>query len=215
MALVKNTKSAMAKIYKNKGFTKSFENLIDFIEFTHQFREVIRVARVPYSDRYENDVEHSYQLAMVAWYLIDSEKLKLDKNLCLIYSLAHDLVEVYAGDTYFLDAKKAESKHKREKEALVKIKKRFPKFKSLIKTIENYEKRVDDESKFVYALDKMIPPIQIYLEKGKLWHEKELSFSDVIKNKNPKIALSKPVDKYWQELLKDLTKNKKKLFPKI
>lgn len=215
VALERSIKSAMAKIYKNKGFTPGFESLIDFIEFTHEFRGIYRVARTPYADRYENDVEHSYQLAMVAWYLIDSDKLKLDKGLCLMYSLAHDLVDVYAGDTYFLDTKKAKSKHKREKEALVKIKKRFPKFKSLVKIIENYEKREDAESKFIYALDKIIPPIQIYLEKGKLWHEKELSFSDVLKNKNPKIAVSKSVDKYWQQLLKDITKNHKKLFPKI
>lgn len=132
-----------------------------------------------------------------------------------MYALAHDLVEIYAGDTYFLDNQKAESKHKREKEALLKIKKRFPRFRSLVKVIERYEKREDEESKFIYAIDKIIPPIQIYLENGKLWREQKVPFDGLMQNKNPKIALSKPVDKYWQELLKELIKNRKKLFSKI
>src|ERR1035437_6388752 len=104
-------------------FSKKFEQLLDFVKFTHEFQEVVRVARPPFRDRFENDAEHSYQLAMVAWFLIEQDKLKLNKELCSMYALAHDLVEVYAGDTYFLDANHALSKVKREKEALQKIKK--------------------------------------------------------------------------------------------
>lgn len=196
-------------------FSKKFEDLLDFIQFTHEFREVVRIARAPGANRYENDTEHSYQLAMVAWYLIETDNLKLNKELCLMYALSHDLVEIYAGDTYTFDNNKnvQDSKAKREKEALNKIKKRFPKFKALIKTIENYEHKRDEESKFVYALDKLIPPIQIYLEKGKLFYEKGISFEMLLESKKHKIAVSKSVNKYWLELLKEFVKNKKKLFP--
>ena len=151
---------------------------------------------------------------MVAWFLIDQDKLKLDKELCFMYALAHDLVEVYAGDTFAYDKKMISSKHLREKNALVKIKKRFSNFTNLTRVIEKYEKREDKESKFIYALDKILPPIQLYLENGKLWHEKEISFEVLTENKSHKIALSKDVDKYWQELLIELTKNKDKFFPK-
>lgn len=195
-----------------KKFSKKLEQLIDFINFTHEFREVIRVARAPYAKRFENDTEHSYQLATVAWFLIEQDKLKLDKELCFMYALAHDLVEVYAGDTYTFDKNQNNSKHKREKAALIKIKKRFSRFKTLAKVIENYERKKDNESKFIYALDKFIPPVQIYTEKGKLWHEKKVSLEDLLKNKGNKIPISKDVNKYWQELLKELTQNKKLLF---
>ncbi len=197
-----------------KKFSKKFEQLIDFVEFTHEFREIIRVARTPNGERFENDTEHSYQLAMVAWFLIDQEKLKLNKELCFMYALAHDLVEVYAGDTYVFDKNHRLSKIKREKEALLKIKKRFSSFKSLIKVIEKYEKKDDEESIFIYALDKLIPPIQIYLEDGKLFKEKNFSLEDVIEIKKGKIDLSPMINKYWQELLQELTRNKKKLFLK-
>ena len=132
-----------------------------------------------------------------------------------MYALAHDLVEVYAGDTYIYDNNRKFSKEKREKEAIIKIRKRFANFKNLIKVIEKYERKEDEESKFIYALDKIIPPLQIYLEDGKLWHEKKVSLVDVFKNKNKKIALSVPLKVYWDELSRLLIRNKKKLFPKL
>ena len=194
-------------------FSHKFEQLMDFISFTHEFQEVVRIARPPYRERFENDAEHSYQLAMIAWFLIDQDKLELNKELCFMYALAHDLVEIYAGDTYFLDKNHSTSKQQREKEALGKIEKRFSSFKNLTKIIKKYENKKDEESKFIYALDKLIPPIQIYFEEGKLWNEKKVLFEDLVENKNNKIAKSKDVDKYWQELLKELTNNKHKLFP--
>ena len=112
-----------------------------------------------------------------------------------------------------LDTKNLPSKHQRERDALKKIQKRFSNFKTLTKTIEKYEKRTDDESKFIYALDKLIPPIQIYMEGGKLFHEKKISLENVIEIKKGKIDMSPHINKYWQELLPELRKNKKKLFP--
>ena len=197
-----------------KKFSKKFEQLIDFVNFTHEFREVIRVARTPYGKRFENDVEHSYQVAMVTWFLIEQDKLKLNKELWFMYALTHDLVEVYAGDRFVFDKNQSNSKEKREKEALRKIKRRFSNFKNLIHIIEKYERKKDKESKFIYALDKIITPLQVYLEKGKLWHENNVSLDLLLEHKNKKIALSPTIDKYWKELVQELDKNKKKLFPR-
>ena len=108
-----------------KKFSKKLESLIDFINFTHEFREVIRYGGTRLGKKVENDAEHSYQLAMVTWFLIDQDKLKLNKELCFMYALAHDLVEIYAGDTFAFDKKHNLSKQKREREALKKIERRF------------------------------------------------------------------------------------------
>ena len=64
-----------------KKFSKKLEQLIDFVNFTHEFREVIRVARSPHNKRFENDTEHSYQLAMAAWFLIEQDELNLNTDL--------------------------------------------------------------------------------------------------------------------------------------
>ncbi|MBI3888523.1 HD domain-containing protein [Candidatus Nomurabacteria bacterium] len=197
-----------------KKFSKKFAQLLDFVKFTEEFREVVRYEGSKLGKKVETSNEHSYQVAMVAWFLIEQDNLKLNKELCLMYALAHDLVEIYAEDTFIFDKKKKVSKHQREKEALVKIKKRFSKFKNLIKIIQNYEKREDEESKFIYILDKLLPPIQIYLEDGKMWHKKKVSLLKQLNYKNKILSSSSYFDEYWQELKKELIKNKKKLFPK-
>ncbi|PIR68298.1 hypothetical protein COU49_01905 [Candidatus Nomurabacteria bacterium CG10_big_fil_rev_8_21_14_0_10_35_16] len=195
-----------------KKFSKKFEQLIDFINFTHEFREVVRVARSPNAKRFENDTEHSYQLAMLAWFLIEQDKLKLNKGLCLMYALSHDLVEIYAGDTFCFTKEKKFLQKERERKAFLKIKKRFPQFKGLTEIIKNYEKQKDKESKFIYALDKLIPVIQNYLEDGRLQRSKRVSFKDFLNNKHHKIIVSPEVVEYWQEILEEFTKNKKLYF---
>ena len=51
-------------------------SLVNFIKFTHLFQEVKRVVLIPNENKWENDAEHSYQLALTAWYLIEKDKLK-------------------------------------------------------------------------------------------------------------------------------------------
>jgi hypothetical protein len=92
--------------------------------------------------------------------------------------------------------------------------KRFSHFKNFVKILGNYEKKVDEESKFIYILDKLLPPIQIYLENGKMWHKKKVSLLKQLEYKNNTISSSVYFNGYWQELKQELVKNKKKLFPK-
>lgn len=197
-----------------KKFSRKFEQLLDFVKFMHEFREVVRYEGSKLGKRIETDPEHSYQVVMMAWFIIEQDNLKLNKELCFMYALAHDLVEIYAGDTFTFDKKKKSSQHKREKKALKKIKKRFPYFKNLTKVIESYEEKLDEESKFIYAIDKIISPLQVYLEDGKLWREKKVSLNDLLENKNKRIAVSSNINEYWQELVKEFIKNKKMYFPK-
>jgi len=197
-----------------KKFSKKFGQLLDFVKFNEEFRNVKRYNGSKLGRKVESSAEHSYQLATVAWFLIDQDKLKLNKELSLMYALAHDLVEIYAEDTFIFDKKKKNYKHQREEEAFKKIKKRFSKFKKLIKTIKNYEDRVDKESELIYILDKLLPPIQIYLEDGKMWHKKKVSIEKQLDYKDKMISVSPYFNKYWQELVLELKRNKKKLFYK-
>ncbi|MEI6887489.1 MAG: HD domain-containing protein, partial [bacterium] len=151
--------------------------LLSFTKFTHSFQKIERRIFATGLNRNENDLEHSGQLALVAWYFIDSSKLKLNTEKVIKYALAHDLVETYAGDTYFYskDKKIQESKVQREKNALVRIKKEFPDFKEIEKIITKYEEKSDPESRFVYALDKIIPVLNIYLDEGRSWKRDNVS----------------------------------------
>jgi putative hydrolase of HD superfamily len=187
---------------------------ISFTELLHAFQLVERVAHVPQRDRWENDIEHSYLLAMLAWYLADSLELSLNKDKILRYALTHDLVEVYAGDTYIFttNKKEKETKHEREEAARAQIKKEFPEFKDLHSTIEEYESRKDEESTFVYAVDKLIPVITNYVQDGRTWKKMDVPFDQLLENKREKIGDEPYIRDLFEQIITLIEKDRTKFF---
>ena len=190
---------------------------LSFLQFLHDFQNVERVIPVPGKDRYENDAEHSYTFALLAWYLVDVLSPKLNKDLIIKYALVHDLVEVYAGDTYLFTEDSAYKKSQKEREAraLEKIKEVFPEFKELHTCIEEYEKLETPESRYVYALDKVIPVLTIYLDsknKTSLFKKKKITFEMMLEQKDYKISLSPEVEVLWKELKEFLREKKTEIF---
>lgn len=183
--------------------------LLDFIRFTHKFQQIKRVILATGEDRDENDAEHSFQLAMICWYLAASRKMKLNIDKVIEYALVHDLVEVYAGDTYFYtkDESLRASKAKREKDAAERISQEFSEFKSLSQLINAYEKQTDREAKFVYAMDKILPAINVLLDDGKSWRRDNVNY-EMVRAKDAKVAVSKEAVVIWQEYIEVLDKNK-------
>ena len=194
----------------------NLQKILNFATLLNKFRAVTRVILVNGEDRYENDVEHSYMLTMLADYIISVENLSLDRQKVMSYCLVHDFVEVYAGDTplYSKDKKYIESKHLREAQALKQIISEFPEHKNMYETISVYEEKKDDESRFVYALDKVQPIIQNYLDGGRIWKKEDITLTQIKENKKEKVAMSPIVEKYWKELEVILERNKSTLFPK-
>ncbi len=188
--------------------------IINFTKLLNKFRSVERVVLVNEKERNENDVEHSYYMAMLAWYIVNVNKLDLDINLVIKYALVHDFVEVHAGDTYIYSSEKThlESKEKREKEAAEKIKEDFSEFEDLHTLIEKYEKREDKESRFVYALDKIQPMINIYTDNGRSWKMNKVGLQMLLDHKKDKVAVSPEVKKYFEELIELLKSEEKDLF---
>ena len=190
----------------------SFETLLDFFRFTHDAHKIERVARIPGEKRYATMVEHSWQLALFAWYIIENEKLQLNKEKVLMYALVHDLVETYAGDTYLYDPEGLKTKEIREHEALMRIKSERQDFEALGEYIAAYEKRADAESKFVYALDKLIDPINIYLEDGLLWQEKEITLAMIVEKKQGKVTMDPTVAALFAMVVAKLKEREPELF---
>lgn len=190
-------------------------SLLDFSKLVNKFQGVERVVRVPGTEKRENDVEHSYHLAMLAWYIADSNGLPFDKNLLLKYALVHDFVEVYAGDTYIYSKNQHDhdSKKEREEASRLRIEKELPEFKELHETIVEYEKQESKESRFVYVLDKLHPAFQVYLDGGRDWRKHEITLAMLIEKKANKAALSPELLPYWEELLAILTLKEKIFFP--
>lgn len=185
---------------------KSLTRLIELQTFLHDFQAIERVVDVPGREAPENDVEHSYNLAMAAWFLSESFP-QLDRDKVIRYALVHDLVEVHAGDTYvYADEELLASKAAREAEALKQLHHDWKDFGELTSTIEEYEQKADNEARFVYALDKIMPILVILATDGKTWKDRGVSFKQLRDSKIPKVAKSPEIVPYFDELLKLLEK---------
>ena len=177
--------------------------LFKYIEFLNSFTAIKRTVKVTQDDRLESNSEHSYQLALVGWYVSERLGLGLRKELIFEYALVHDLVEVYAGDTDPYNHSKdfIASKPQREKAALEKIRQEFSDFSSLHDSIRRYETYADREAKFLYLLDKILPAINTYLTKNDYYSKSEVTFSRWKEHLNNKRLSAQFEEEKFQNML--------------
>lgn len=188
--------------------SQTLDQVIALMELSNQFSWVQRAIYKTWTERMENDAEHSYQLTFLAWQLHDMLQLWLDTNLIMKYAIAHDLVEVYAWDTDAMwTAWDPTTKWQREHDAFLRLQKEYSSFWSFIETLQKYEAREDEESRFVYALDKLVPSINIYLNWWRDWKRKWVSLTDARAYKDKKVAVHPEVEKLYNELNERLEAN--------
>lgn len=165
----------------------TLRELTELQDFLLRFREVPRVTPIPGTEcnERENDVEHSYFLAMAGWYAADKLQLPLNHEKIFKYALVHDLPEAYTGDVdAFASPEEREAKRRREAEALLDIKADYGSiFPGMVDALHAYEKQEDPESQFIKALDKLMPAIMIAMDEGRSWQEKGVTRDRFIENK--------------------------------
>lgn len=125
-----------------------------------------RATTVPFDQkRHENDAEHSFSLGVAALCVAPLVDGNLDLARIGTYALVHDLAEIYAGDTpVYSDPATRAAKPKRERIAHVKLQQNFGNdFPWLLKYLDDYVALKDEESKFVYALDKILPHVSVII----------------------------------------------------
>jgi putative hydrolase of HD superfamily len=207
-----------SKLPARYTLSMNLSRVLAFTEMLQAFQKVDRAITVPgIHGRQENDVEHSYTLGMLGWYIASTEDLGLNPDLVLKYGLIHDLVEVYAGDTYIYstDAAHVASKQEREDAAAKQLQEEFPDFTDLHQLIETYEKREDEESRFIYALDKLQPMLHGLMDEGHRWREMGVTLAMAIENKQPKVAAHPHVAAWYEELVVILRERQEELFGNI
>ena len=176
--------------------------IIEFHNLLTAFAEIERVVHLKRRGDivFESDTEHSYNLAMTTWFIAEYFP-ELDQGKVLKLALVHDLVEIHAGDTFiFADQAMLDSKKAREASAQRKLAKDWPDFPGLHASIKEYESLATPEACFVYAFDKLMPMIAVYLNEGITWHEKRMELSRLADEKTQKMAVAPEVLAYWHAL---------------
>lgn len=191
----------------------SIARLIQFQELLNSFAVIERIVHIRRNGKniQESDTEHTYNLAMTAWF-VAGHFPELDRDKVIKLALVHDLVEIHAGDTYvFGPQSHLDSKKEREEAARLRLAKEWPDFPTLHEAIAEYEALGSPEACFTYALDKIMPMFAIYLNEGFTWHEMKITLAQLDEEKRRKMSVSPQALPYWDKLY-ELLKDKPHLF---
>lgn len=102
------------------------ERQLAFLTQIDRMKNVFRQTRIADASRYENDAEHSWHLTVCASVLAEYAPPGTDTARALLMTAVHDLVEIYAGDTYAYDAPGNATKEARERAAADRLYAQLP-----------------------------------------------------------------------------------------
>ena len=123
--------------------------------------------------RRENDAEHSWHIAVMAilfeGYALERPDIGRVTGMCAV----HDLVEIYAGDTFAYDEKGNLDKEAREKEAADRLFGSLPeeKGRSLRALWEEFDAMETADAKYAACMDRLQPFLHNVLTGGHTWVE--------------------------------------------
>ncbi len=136
--------------------------------------------------RRENDAEHSWHIAVMA--LLFKEYCIEEPNVehAIRMLVVHDLVEIYAGDTFAYDDKGNASKEEREKAAADKLFSQIPPAQGAeIRSLwEEFDAMESTDAKYAACLDRLQPFLHNTLTEGHTWREGKTHRSQVEKRMN-------------------------------
>lgn len=165
-----------------KDNTDRLEQIVDFCRLTDKEKFIRRRTYLTDGQRLENDAEHAWHLAVMALLLCEYANEEVDLLKVVSMVLIHDLVEIYAGDTFAYDKEGLKTQKAREEEAADRLFPRLPedlaeKFRGLW---EEFEADETPEAHFAHTLDNFQPLMLQAATDGKAWQEGHRKLSEVL-----------------------------------
>ena len=151
--------------------TSRFEQQMRFLVEIDQMKNVLRQTLLADGSHRESDAEHSWHLAMYAMLLSEYAPEPVDVSRVIRMVLVHDLIEIYAGDTFCYDKEGNRDKAAREAAAADQLYALLPadqagEYRALW---EEFDRMDTPDSRFAAALDRVQPIINNYLTEGHTW----------------------------------------------
>ena len=178
---------------------------VSFIKEIDKLKYIQRKTKLFNSDRYENDAEHSWHLAMMTIVLAEHSDKQIDVLKVLKMVLIHDIVEIDAGDTFIYDSTK---NHTNTDEELIAAKRIFgllptEQAKEFIAIWEEFEEGITDDAKFAKSMDRFEPLLQNTSNNGGTWTEFNVPYQKVYDKKKAIKQGSTAIWKYAENLLNE------------
>lgn len=154
---------------------------LDFILEIDKEKNILRQTHLSGHGRRENDAEHAWHMAIMAYLLKDYANEPIDIAKVMIMCLIHDIVEIDAGDTYAYDAEGLKTQKSREDAAKERIFSLLPEDQKaeLTALFDEFEDFQTPESKFAHSMDNLQPLLLNNSNSGGDWREHQVSSEQV------------------------------------
>ncbi len=123
--------------------------------------------------RRENDAEHSWHIAVMALIFYEYATEPVDVARAAKMCVVHDLIEIYAGDTFAYDLEANKGKEEREAAAADKLFAQLPSEQGaeLRALWEEFDAMNTPDSKYAACMDRLQPFLHNTLTDGHTWRE--------------------------------------------
>lgn len=181
---------------------------LDFILELDKLKGIYRQTVVPSDNaRQENSAEHSWHAAMMAMIFQSyaAEKINIDRVIKML--LIHDVVEIYAGDTFaFADQETLDAQEEKEIEALNKLFSLLPEGEAqeYVELWHEYENVETADGRFAKAIDCLQPFVTNINNEGASWKKHSTVTKDKILERN--LHLKELAPKLWDYVNLELDK---------
>ncbi len=161
---------------------KRLEKQLQFLLEIDKEKFVERQTYLSDGKRRENDAEHAWHMAVMTLLLSEYSNTPIDVLKTVAMVLIHDLVEIYAGDTYAYDEAAKETQTRREADAADRLFAMLPadqadKIRALW---EEFDAGETQEARFANTMDNLQPTMLNNSIDGQGWVEHHVTEDQIL-----------------------------------
>ncbi len=166
---------------------QDLDKLLAFTVEIDKMTHILRRTLLCDASRRENDAEHSWHIGVMALTFKDYFPEPVNVEHAAAICIAHDLIEVYAGDTFAYDAEANKGKEEREQAAADRLFGMLPPEAGrwLRSLWDEFEAMETAESRYANCMDRIQPFLHNTVTEGHTWKLGVVRASDVRKRGEP------------------------------
>jgi putative hydrolase of HD superfamily len=189
--------------------TERLKKQIDFILEIDKEKNIYRQTHITGHLRRENDAEHAWHMAIMAYLLKEYSNEPIDIAKTMLMCLIHDVVEIDAGDAYAYDTEALAHQKEREEKAKERIYSLLPddQKEKLTAIFDEFEANETPEARFAHAMDNFQPLLLNDSNNGQDWIDHGVCESQVRKRQGGSKAGSQFI---YENSMDIVTKNVEK-----
>ena len=152
-------------------------------------KNMLRQTHLSGGGRQENDAEHAWHMALMAYLLREYANEPVDIGKVLLMCLLHDVVEIDAGDTYAYDAQGLQSQKEREDAAKTRIFGLLPDDQKaeLIALFDEFEAYETPEARYAHVLDNLQPIMLNNSNGGADWRARGVTRTQIYRRQSKNV----------------------------